>query len=62
VPAPVLQVYLVVGVLFIFVNLALSRLSRRLEIRERERTGTTLERVSGIEDQVAAETDVTPSR
>jgi hypothetical protein len=42
------------------VNLLLSRLSRRLEIRERRRTGTTLERPSGIEDQVAAETDVTP--
>ena len=54
VPAPVLQVYLVVGLLFIVVNLALSRLSRRLEIRERERTGTTLERVEGLEDQVAA--------
>lgn len=62
VPAPVLQVYLVVGMLFIGVNLALSRLSRRLEIRERERTGTTLERVSGLEDQVAAESDVVPSR
>jgi len=62
VPAPVLQVYLVVGALFILVNLALSRLSRRLEIRERERTGTTIERVSGLEDQVAAEADVTPSR
>jgi His/Glu/Gln/Arg/opine family amino acid ABC transporter permease subunit len=56
--APILQVFLVVGFLFLVVNLALSRLSRRLEIRERERTGTTLRRVSGIEDQVAAETDV----
>jgi aspartate/glutamate/glutamine transport system permease protein len=59
VSAPVLQVYLVVGFLFIIVNLALSRLSRRLEIRERERTGTTLRRVEGLEDQVALETDVT---
>jgi aspartate/glutamate/glutamine transport system permease protein len=59
VSAPVLQVYLVVGFLFIVVNLALSRLSRRLEIRERERTGTTLKRVEGLEDQVALESDVT---
>ena len=59
VPAPVLQVYLVVGALFIAVNLALSRLSRRLEIRERKRTGTTLEPVKGLEDQVAAQADVT---
>ena len=59
VSTPVLQVYLVVGFLFILVNLALSRLSRRLEIRERERTGTTLKPVEGLEDQVALETDVT---
>jgi ABC-type amino acid transport system permease subunit len=62
VSAPVLQVYLVVGGLFIAVNFALSRLSRRLEIRERQRTGTVLKRVEGIEDQVAAEADVTPLR
>lgn len=55
VQAPVLQVFIVVGVMFIAVNLALSRLSRRLEIRERRRTGTTLKRVGGLEDQVAAE-------
>jgi aspartate/glutamate/glutamine transport system permease protein len=61
-PAPVLQVYLVVGAFFIVVNFALSRLSRRLEIRERERTGTTLRRVEGLEDQVALETDVTTAR
>jgi aspartate/glutamate/glutamine transport system permease protein len=58
VSAPVLQVYLVVGFFFVVVNLALSRLSRRLEIRERRRTGTKLRRVSGLEDQVAAETDL----
>ena len=55
---PPLQVYLMVGVLFFIVNFSLSRLSRRLEIRERQRTGTTLERVEGLEDQVALETDV----
>jgi putative glutamine transport system permease protein len=59
VQAPILQVFLVVGFFFIVVNLALSRLSRRLEIRERKRTGTTLRRVEGLEDQVALETDVT---
>ncbi|HEX2128074.1 MAG TPA: amino acid ABC transporter permease [Solirubrobacterales bacterium] len=56
--AQVLQVYVMVGILFILVNFALSRLSRRLEIRERKRTGTTLQRVEGLEDQVALETDV----
>jgi len=57
-----LQVFLVIGAMFIVINLALSRLSRRLEIRERERTGTKIERVTGIEDQVAAEADVTELR
>jgi aspartate/glutamate/glutamine transport system permease protein len=38
VQAPVLQVFLFIGVLFIIVNLALSRLSRRLEVQERKRT------------------------
>ena len=55
VQAPVLQVFIVIGLLFVIVNLALSRLSRRLEIRERRRTGTTLRRVRGLEDQVVAE-------
>ncbi|HYH62366.1 MAG TPA: amino acid ABC transporter permease [Solirubrobacterales bacterium] len=57
-----LQVFIVIGLMFIAINLALSRLSRRLEIRERERTGTKIERVTGIEDQVAAEADVTELR
>jgi His/Glu/Gln/Arg/opine family amino acid ABC transporter permease subunit len=38
VQAQVLQVFLFVGLLFILINLTLSRLSRRLEIRERKRT------------------------
>lgn len=59
VQAPYLQVYLMIGFFFFVVNFALSRLSRRLEIRERERTGTTPKRVKGLEDQVAAETDLT---
>ena len=62
VQAPVLQVFLVVGLMFVAVNLLLSRLSRLLELRERARTGTTIERVAGIEDQVAAETDVSAER
>ena len=55
---PLLQVFLVVGALFVIVNLTLSRLSRRLEIRQRERTGTEVEAVVGLEDQVAAQADV----
>jgi His/Glu/Gln/Arg/opine family amino acid ABC transporter permease subunit len=53
VDAPLLQVFLTVGVLFVIVNLALSRLSRRLEIRERRRTGVEVEKVAGLEDQLA---------
>jgi ABC-type amino acid transport system permease subunit len=56
--APILQVFIVVGAMFVIFNLLLSRLSRRLEIRERKRTGTKIERVTGLEDQVAAEADV----
>ena len=52
VEAPVLQVFIFVGVLFIIVNLTLSRLSRRLEIRERKRTAVgTVKRVRGLEEQ-----------
>ncbi|MBW3594221.1 MAG: amino acid ABC transporter permease [Actinobacteria bacterium] len=56
---PLLQVFLVVGAMFIVVNLTLSRVSRRLEIRQRERTGTEVQAVTGLEDQVAAKADVT---
>jgi His/Glu/Gln/Arg/opine family amino acid ABC transporter permease subunit len=55
VAAPVLQVFIFVGLLFVVVNYALSRLSRRLELRERKLTGTKLRRVRGLEDQVAAD-------
>ncbi len=58
VQAPVLQVFVFIGVLFIAVNLLLSRLSRRLEVRERRRTGTTVRAVRGLEDQVAVEAEV----
>ena len=54
-PAPFLEVFLLIGILFIVVNYSLSRLSRRLEVRERARTGTKLERPTGLEDQVAAD-------
>jgi His/Glu/Gln/Arg/opine family amino acid ABC transporter permease subunit len=53
VPAPLLQVFIFIGFLFVITNLALSRLSRRLEIRERKRTGGTAGPVIGQEDQVA---------
>jgi aspartate/glutamate/glutamine transport system permease protein len=54
VEAPILEVFIFVGVLFIIVNYALSRLSRRLEVRERERTGSAPKvKVSGLEEQVA---------
>ena len=53
VQAPILQVFLFIGLLFIAVNLALSRLSRRLELRERRRSGTTIRPVAGAEDQTA---------
>lgn len=55
-PAPLLQVFLTIGLMFVLVNLALSRLSRRLEIRERRRTGVEVERVTGVEDQLVTET------
>jgi hypothetical protein len=63
VDAPLLQVFLAVGIMFVIVNLALSRLSRRLEIRERRRTGVEVEKVAGLEDQLAvAEAAVAPVR
>jgi His/Glu/Gln/Arg/opine family amino acid ABC transporter permease subunit len=54
VEAPILEVFLFVGLLFIIVNYALSRLSRRLEIRETERSGSAPKlEVRGLEEQVA---------
>ena len=53
VQAPLLQVFIFIGLLFVITNLALSRLSRRLEVRERTRIGGTPGPVSGLEDQVA---------
>jgi aspartate/glutamate/glutamine transport system permease protein len=57
-PASILHVMIVVALMFMAFNLLLSRLSRRLEIRERKRTGTTVETVTGLEDQVALQADV----
>ena len=55
VEAPILQVFIFVGFLFVVVNYALSRLSRRLELRERKLTGTRMRRVRGLEDQVGVD-------
>jgi His/Glu/Gln/Arg/opine family amino acid ABC transporter permease subunit len=52
VQAPVLQVFILIGLLFIAVNLALSRLSRRLEVVESRRTKVgEVRRVRGLEEQ-----------
>jgi ABC-type amino acid transport system permease subunit len=52
VQAQILQVFLFIGALFIVVNLTLSRLSRRLEIRERKRTAA-VKPVREIAEQAA---------
>src|SRR5918999_3413938 len=51
VEAPVLHVFLFIGLLFVLVNYGLSRLSRRLEVGQQKRTGTRMEEVKGLEDQ-----------
>ena len=56
---PILQVFLVVGAMFVSVNFALSRVSRTLEIKQQQRTGVKVERATGLEDQVALDTDTT---
>jgi His/Glu/Gln/Arg/opine family amino acid ABC transporter permease subunit len=54
VDAPILEVFLFVGLLFVIVNFSLSRLSRRLEIRETRRTGVKAKpEVKGLEELVA---------
>ena len=50
VEAPLLQVFIFIGLLFVAVNFALSRLSRRLEVREQKRTAGP---VGGLDDQTA---------
>lgn len=54
VEAPILQVMIFVGLLFVLANYALSRLSRRLEVRESRRTAARPVRVAGIEEQPTA--------
>jgi HAMP domain-containing protein len=53
VTAPLLQVFVFIGLLFVVTNFTLSRLSRRLEIRERRRTSGAAIEVIGLEDQTA---------
>jgi aspartate/glutamate/glutamine transport system permease protein len=50
VQAPVLHVFLFIGLLFVLVNYGLSRLSRRLEVGQQRRVGTKMEQVAGVED------------
>ena len=55
VAAPILQVMIFIGVLFVITNYALSRLSRRLEVRESRRTaGAAKVQVSGVDDIAVA--------
>jgi ABC-type amino acid transport system permease subunit len=57
VQAPILQVMLFVGLLFVIVNYALSRLSRQLEVRESRRTAAARPvAVAGVEEHVKATT------
>src|ERR687896_1936629 len=57
VEAPILQVMIFIGLLFVVVNLVLSRLSRRLELREDRRTaGTERVTVTGVEEHAVART------
>lgn len=48
-----LQTYFVVGMIFLVVNLALSRLARRLEVRQRQRYGASAMKVGGMEELTA---------
>jgi His/Glu/Gln/Arg/opine family amino acid ABC transporter permease subunit len=61
VQAPILQVMLFVGLLFVITNYALSRLSRRLEVRESRRTaGARPVTVTGVEDLALPTTQEPP--
>lgn len=62
VPAPYLQVFIFVGALFVLTNFTLSRISRRLEIKQRERTGVATATVTGLEDQVALDAETRAAR
>jgi ABC-type amino acid transport system permease subunit len=55
VAAPILQVMIFIGLLFVVVNYALSRLSRRLEVRESRRTAAARPvTVAGVEETAVA--------
>jgi glutamate transport system permease protein len=56
VEAPILQVMIFLGALFVVANYTLSRLSRRLEAREARRTATRPVRVPGVEETATAAT------
>ena len=60
VDAPLLQVFIVAGAMFVAFNFTLSRLSRRLELRERRITGIEVEAVTGVEEH-AVTPPATPS-
>ena len=53
--ANLLQALLIVAVIYIAVNLSLSRVARRLEVRQKRRYGGTIELAAGPEDLVAVE-------
>ena len=55
-----LQALIAVAVVYIVVNLALSRLARRLEVRERRRLGAGRIDVGGIEDLAVLDTRAGP--
>jgi putative glutamine transport system permease protein len=55
VEAPILQVMIFIGLLFVLVNYGLSRVSRRLEVREGRRTAARPARVAGVEENVAVD-------
>ena len=54
--ANLLQALLVAAAIYIAVNLALSRVARRLEVRQKRRYGGTIDMAGGPEDLVAVDT------
>jgi len=58
----ILQAYVVVAVMYAAVNFALSRLARRLEVRQRERYQASEIAVHGVEDLAALAAPAPPAR
>jgi glutamate transport system permease protein len=58
----ILQAYVVVAVIYALVNFALSRLARRLEVRQRERYQASEIAVHGVEDLAALAAPAPPAR